>query len=187
MKYAFDIDKDNQWFCFLTDSCVPIVSSQKFKTLFIENHEKSILHCEKANWNVHFHKKANLRLFNEDYHLKNEPWFTLKREDVKRCIFFSIKYNKMYTLICNGGLANESIFAVILKVFEQLDKIKNEKTHIVDWSRMTKPTSPYLFKYGTQMDYQFVKNEIKKNKYAMFLRKVSPELPDQFIYHFLDK
>ena len=43
MSFAINHDIENQWFCFLTDSCVPIISPLKFRELFFENYSKSIV------------------------------------------------------------------------------------------------------------------------------------------------
>ena len=51
----------------------------------------------------------------------------------------------MFSLICKGGIANESIFAIILKYYDQLKYVINENTTIMDLSRMTSPTRPYIF------------------------------------------
>ena len=53
-------------------------------------------------------------LLKEDFHLANDPWFIIKREDVIRCINYSKVNSPIYTLICKGDVANESIFSIIL-------------------------------------------------------------------------
>jgi hypothetical protein len=50
---------------------------------------------------------------------------------------------------------------------------------------MTSATSPHLFKEGNTVDLLFIKNGIKKNKYAIFLRKISPEFPDDILNEFI--
>ena len=185
MDFAIKHDIENKWFCFLTESCVPIISPAKFRELFFENYNYSILKCNKAKWNVDFHRRSNLRFLSKDFHLENVPWFTLKREDVYRVISYSILNKKIYNMICNGGLANESIFAIILQSFYQLSQIKNENTHATDWSRMSSTTSPHLFKYGSKRDIDFIREFKKNNKYTMFLRKVDPLFPDDIILEFI--
>jgi hypothetical protein len=91
----------------------------------------------------------------------------------------------IFKLICNGGLANESIFAIILYSMGTIGDVVNEITHCVDWNRRSSPTSPYVFKYGTQEDVEYIGKFIKENKYTMFLRKVSPEFPDEILFTFL--
>ena len=185
MDFAMKHDTENMWFCLLTDSCVPIISPSHFRELFFENYKNSIIKCDKSDWNVDFHRKANLRLLDKQFHLKNDPWFVLKREDAYRVISYSIINKNIYNVICNGGLANESIFAIILQASYQLHNIKNARTHATDWSRMSSSTSPHLFKYGHKKDIDFIQNFLEKNKYTMFLRKVDPEFPDYIIRHFI--
>jgi hypothetical protein len=88
LSFAVNHDKNNQWFCLLTDSCCPIISPMRFKYLFYENYNKSIMTWKKAWWNVNFHKRANLALLPTELRLANDPWFVLCREDVQKIILF---------------------------------------------------------------------------------------------------
>jgi hypothetical protein len=113
----------------------------------------------------------------------------LKRENVQHIFnFVNIKPELLKT-ICDGGLANESLFAIILYYFGQLnsDNIIPAVTHITDWTRMTSSTSPHLFKDANDKDILFIDNELKKNKYAIFIRKMSPEFPDDLIKSYIYK
>jgi hypothetical protein len=138
-------------------------------------------------WNVYLQKRANLALLPKKYHLANDPYFVLKREDVKYCFQFTHSQSLLYKTICDGGLANESLFAIIFSVFNKLNKIKKGVTHITDWSKMTSPTSPYLFINGSHKDIQFIENNLQQHKYAMFIRKISPDFPDEIIFRFMNK
>jgi hypothetical protein len=191
MSYAYYHDKHNMWFCMLTDSCVPIISPQKFRNIFVQHYQSSIIKCIPAYWNINIHKRANLRYLKAEYHLANDPWFTLTRNHVQKIILFVAAKNGIYNQINNGGFANESIFAIILQTFKQLNNPLthiNEQTTITDWSRMTNSTSPYLFKQGSKQDIYFIEKQLKENKYALFLRKVDVSFPDEtlnnFIYNF---
>ena len=93
-----------------------------------------------------------------------------------------------------GGLANESMFAIILQTFNELtnpDKLINQSATVADWSRMSSPTSPHLFKTNSEENINIICNLLKENKYAMFLRKVDPAFPDealkQIIYNGLNE
>ena len=90
----------------------------------------------------------------------------------------------MVNLICNGGLANESIFAIILSFYKQLNPTHtiNAATHITDWSKMSSATSPYIFKTGNNDERSFIEAELTKNKYAIFVRKVAPEFIPPFAF-----
>ena len=186
LAHASHADTSNQWFCLLTDSCCPIVSPMRFRKLFFENYNKTIMNWKKAWWNIEFHKRANLALLPEGLRLANDPWFVLKKEDIRVIIqYFHLK-GDITTTICQGGLANESIFAIILEAYNELKNVVSSVTHITDWSRMTSTTSPHVFKEGNEQDIKFIENEMKEKKYQMFIRKVAPEFPDtileQYIY-----
>lgn len=188
LNYALSHDKSNQWFCLLTDSCCPIISPQKFRYLFYENYNKSIMSWRNAWWNVNFHKRSNLAQLPKEYHLGNEPWFVLKRENVFHIINFMSKNQDLTKLICSGGLANESLFAIILCCCKQLEPngpVISAITHLTDWDRMSSFTSPHLFKDANKIDIKFIDNGLDKNKYAMFIRKIAPEFPDDVLKNYI--
>ena len=192
LSYAFTRDLNNKWFCLLTDSCVPIISPQQFRNIFLSYCHASIIQCKPAYWNILIHQRANLRLLHQDYHLSNDPWFTLTRDHVHKCILFMVKKNDIYKTVCKGGLANESIFAIVLQTFKELTNpftLINISSTITDWTRMSNATSPHLFKNRNteilEQDKTFIDKELKKNKFALFLRKVSPDYPDDILLDFI--
>lgn len=189
MNFAIKHDINNQWFCMLTDSCCPIISPKKFRYLFFNYYNRTILSWKKPWWNINFHKRANLALLPEEVRLANDPWFVMKRENVLQCLNYVNVQQKTTQTICNGGLANESLFAVIMYAYSQLDGIKDAVicavTHTADWSRPTSTTSPHLFKEGNETDVQFINKSLKTDKYVMFMRKVAPEFPDTLLREFI--
>jgi len=189
MTYAFHHDKNNLWFCMLSDSCVPIISPAKFRELFFNHYQASIFKWKPAYWNINIHRRANLRLFKKEYWLANDPWFTLSRSHVHKCIIFMAAKNNIYKTVNEGGLANESIFAIMLQTFNELTNpnlLMNDVSTITDWSRMSSPTSPFLFKEGNEENINIIKKLLKENKYSIFLRKVDRSFPDQTIYDLMD-
>ncbi len=192
MEYAAKVDQgQNQWFCFLTESCCPIISPLQFRHLFERHKTSSILRWSKPWWNVHLHRRANLYLLPEAMRFGNDPWFTLSREAVYDCIMLLNSRVAMVKGICKGGLANESLFAILLYLSTKLHddrKVKNASTHIVDWTRQSSPTSPYLFQQKDDMekDWTFIQTQLKENPYAMFLRKVHADFPDDMIRRAMD-
>jgi hypothetical protein len=137
-----------------------------------------------AYWNTDFHKRANLKLLPSKYHLYNSPWFILTRNNVYDCLKF-ISYNKsIYDTICNGGLANESLFAIIFQFYNKLNSIYiiNQNTHLIDWSRMKSSTSPHLFELGNEIDIHFIKNNLNTE---IFIRKISNTFPDAIIRNYV--
>jgi len=188
MGFALTHDSDNNWFCMLTDSCCPIISPSKFRYLFYKNYNKSIMRWNPAWWNIDFHKRANLSKLPQEFHLGNDPWFTLKKEHILQVLTFANKKKDITKTICSGGLANESFFAIVLYSYKQLHlngPVISAGTHIIDWKRMTSTTSPHVFKKGDETDKKFIDSELNKNKYAMFIRKVSPEFPDEVLNHYI--
>ena len=184
LSYAYKHDKENVWFCLLTESCVPIIRHQTFRKLFFDHYQASIIKCKPAYWDIRIHRRANLRLLKEEYWLSNDPWFTLCRDHVNKCLLFLAICNDTYQQINSGGLANESLFAVILQTFKELtnsSRLINVSSTLADWSRMSSPTSPYLFKEASEENINIICNLLKENKYAMFLRKVHRDFPDETI------
>lgn len=190
LSYAYEHDKENVWFCLLTDSCIPVISPEKFRNMFLNHYQASIIKCKPAYWNITIHRRANLRLLKKEYWLANDPWFTLCRDHVNKCILFLMYKNDIYKQINSGGLANESMFAIILQTFNELTnsiRMINESATLCDWTRMSSPTSPYLFKEATEENINIICNLLKENKYTMFLRKVHKEFPDSVIKDIMHK
>jgi len=190
MTYAYEHDKENVWFCMLTDSCAPIISPEKFREMFFDHFQASIMSCKPAYWDIKLHRRANLRLLSKEYWLANDPWFTLCRNHVQKCLLFLTMKTKIYNQINKGGLANESMFAIILQTFGELtnpQRLINEASSLADWKRMSSPTSPYVFKEGTTENIEIISDLLKKNKYAMFLRKVDKSFPDSVLKELMYK
>jgi hypothetical protein len=185
LKYGIKADKENEWFCFLTEACVPIVSPSHFRRLFFENHSKSIMSWKKAWWNVWIMKRAELHLLPTEYHLANCPWFVLCKQDAEACIEFSQTSKKTYETICKGNVANESVFAIALKKQNRLEQVISAEVTATDWTRMMSPTSPYLFTKGDETDKTFIDSFLENNPYTLFLRKVDPRFPDSFLREYI--
>jgi hypothetical protein len=93
--------------------------------------------------------------------LGHDPWFILKRNDVYRCVTYSRKNKKLANVI-------------------------NQPSHIVDWSNPSSATSPYLFSSGSEKEMIFIKESLRKNKYSLFLRKISQKFPDSVLYQLIE-
>jgi hypothetical protein len=190
MKFALQHDNNNLWFCMLTDACCPIISPKKFRYLFYKYYNKSIISCKPAWWNIDMHKRANLSLLPEELRLANDPWFIMNKENVLQCLYFVNNQQKLTSTICNGGLANESLFAIILYAYNQLENSKNKNvisatTHITDWYRMSSSTSPHLFIDANEMDIKFIDDALKNEKFVVFIRKISSEFPDEILKYYI--
>lgn len=150
LSFAFNHDTQNQWFCMLTDTCVPIITPAQFRSRFLALHSKSIVRCFRAHWNLVLHQRANLRLLKPEYWLGNDPWFTLCRKHVHQCMIFMAMKNSIYNIVNAGGLANESLFAIVLQTFHEYGNASrhiNLSSTLCDWERMSSPTSPYYFSF----------------------------------------
>jgi hypothetical protein len=169
---------DNQWFCFLTDSCCPIISPHEFKKQFYKNYNKSIMKYDVISWNPLFINRANLKYIHSKYHLCNNPWFTLCREHAMKCKIFYLQKFSLYSLISKGDVANESIFAIIL---HKEENIINRESYIVDWKRMESPTSPYTFRDKYLIRDSLLIENSKKEENIMFIRKIGKEFPDEIL------
>jgi hypothetical protein len=189
MSFAFSHDQNNEWFCLLTDSCCPIISPKKFRYLFYKYYTKSIFSWKNAWWNTKFHKRANLDKIHQNLRLANDPWFVLKREHVQYCIRYINQKNNLVKTVCSGGLANESLFAIILYIFGQLNNnsLICSPSHIVDWYRMTSSTSPHVFTEGNTQDKKFIEQSLKENTNIMFIRKISQDFPDDVLKSYIYK
>jgi hypothetical protein len=188
MRFALNHDIDNNWFCILTDSCCPIISPKKFRYLFYNNYKKSIMSWKPAWWNPSFCNRANLHLLPKEFHLGNDPWFVVNKEHILQILTFVNNKRDITKTICSGNIANESLFAIILYSYRQLDlkgPVISAATHITDWSRMTSATSPHIFKEANERDIKFIDSELNKNTYAMFIRKVAPEFPNDILKQYI--
>lgn len=192
MNFAFNQDNQNKWFCLLTDACCPIISPKRLRYLFYKYNNKSIFSWKNAWWNPEFHKRANLSKLPKELWLANDPWFVLTRENVKQIFQFINTQQNITQTICSGGLANESLFAIIFYFFKELGDTTNKNSHIIcspshlaDWKRMSSSTSPHIFKDGNEYDIKFLDKELDKNNFSIFVRKISPEFPDEIIRHYI--
>jgi len=189
LSFALKHDAENKWFCMLTDSCCPIISPTQFRELFYKQSETSIFSWSKAWWNPDFHKRANLAKISKDLWLGNDPWFVLTKENVKQVLYFVSTRKPLTKIICDGGLANESLFAIIFKINNELDNGKNRihssASHLADWSRPSSASSPHVFREGNAADINFLDKELERNPYAMFVRKIAIEFPDSILKHYI--
>jgi hypothetical protein len=157
--------------------------------LFYKQNETSIFSWSKASWNPDFHKRANLAKISRDLWLANDPWFVITKENVKQVLYFVSTQKTLTKIICDGGLANESLFAIIFKIYKELDNGKNRincsVSHLTDWGRQSSATSPHVFRDGNAADINFLDKELERNPYAMFVRKVAIEFPDSILKHYI--
>jgi hypothetical protein len=189
LEFASQHDVSNKWFCMVTDACCPIISPDRFRTMFFENNNVSLFSWKQAWWNTMFHKRGNLAKLPKELWLANDPWFVLTKENVKQVLHFVEHQKDITYTICNGGIANETLFAVIFKMYNELSNpkahIKCVVSHLTDWSRQSSPTSPHIFKEANDTNIQFIERELERNKYGIFIRKIAPEFPDDVLKYYI--
>jgi len=187
-EFALRHDPSNAWFCMLTDSCCPIVSPKRFRHLFFQYHARSLVSWKPAWWNPHFHQRANLAKLPTELWLANDPWFVFTKRHVCKTLHFVQSQSAITRTVCAGGFANESLFAIILKLCGELPCVECVVTHLTDWGRRSSTTSPHVFQSANEQDLEFLERELERNPCALFLRKVAPEFPDdvlrRYIYEF---
>jgi hypothetical protein len=152
--------------------------------MFFNYYNKTLLSWKRAWWNIRFHKRANLQYLPSELHLGNDPWFIMKRENVLQTMQFVKTQQPIVKTVCDGGLANESLFAIIMCACKELESngsVISAVTHLTDWARMSSFTSPHTFKDANSVDIKFIDTELEKNKYALFIRKMAPEFPDDIL------
>lgn len=183
MFYARSHDVNNQWFCMLTDSCVPILSPLAFRKLFLAHYGKSIIRVRAPYWNIYKHTRGNLNKLPKHLQLTNDPWFIFSRYHVNLTEQFLSSFHKVYNIINGGGIANESLFAIVLQTYNQVNHPKthlNEVSTIADWSRMASATSPFMFKNKEVMkEMHIIQKLMQQTPEAMFLRKVHFSFPKE--------
>lgn len=199
LQHAYHENKENQWFIFVTETCVPIIPFSQFEKLFQEHQHQSILKWKKCIWNK-FVSCGNGHKLPYFLHIKHDPWFLLTRKHVEKVFhFISLPSNhSLYQMICQGIIANEMLYTVILyPIITKQGKWNtiqnNEKENICescsgcDWKRRTSPTSPHLFhnKSNHKEDILFIQQYVQTNPYAMFLRKVDASFPDSLLQQYL--
>jgi hypothetical protein len=192
MQFAMNHDTQNKWFCMLTDSCCPIISPKKFRYLFYKEYNHSLFSWKPAWWNPYYHQRGNLAKLPKELWLANDPWFVLTRANVNQILHFIVNQKTITETICGGGLANETLFAVIFKFYKELEdnsKIPSHincvVSHIADWNRRSSTTSPHVFKDANEADINFIDKEIERNNYACFIRKIATEFPDEILRYYI--
>lgn len=179
-------DEANQWFIYLTDFDVPIISPRRFRYLFLNYHDRTFMGWKPAWWNVAKECRANLQAVAERLRLANSPWFTMSREHARAVLKFIRTNSALAETVFNGIVANESFFALALEHQGLLKDVVPVDTHLSDWSRVSSATSPHKFEIsGDPRDRAFIEDGLAANPMAMFLRKVMATFPDATLQKYI--
>jgi hypothetical protein len=189
MMFALKHDQTNEWFCFLTETCCPLVSPQYFRQMFFKHNKQTIMQWRPAWWNMSFHKRANLALLPKYLQLANDPYFIFNRTDAVGFLQIFHAQPDFMRIICEGGIANESLFAITLNIRSSLSAVISEATHVTDWDRMTSATSPHLFhaEGDLNQDQKFLESQTNERKFKFFVRKIATNYPDDILRYFMYK
>jgi hypothetical protein len=184
LKYALDNSNDS-WFINLSETTIPMVSPSKFKKMFNNYKNKTILQYKKIWWDPRFQDRGNSLKFPPKARLGNSEWCSICNEDM-RVICYMWKNTNIINTIMKKPHADESIFSVSLYIGNRFKNTINAFNTLMDWERDLEASSPYTFKYPyTEYDKKFIEEFLKKNKYVMFMRKVDSTFPDKIIYSWL--
>lgn len=206
LRFSLMHDVQNTWFVFLTDTCVPIVAASQFWDRFQQYSDFSVLRHSPPWWNVNFHRRANLRLIPADLRFGHDPWFLLTRVDVfSICHTLQLAYHRqeynqskqqqlvrLIQTVLSGGLANESIFALLLQIGNGRKHVISASTHYANFARSKSTTSPYLYQ-NTESDIAYFQSDIKyihhqrhqpNNSFLFlfFFRKIHSSFPSFLLF-----
>ena len=177
------------WYSTHTETCVPMVSPEKFIDTFNRRKQHSLMSYTNAWWTPGrgwpTNKRANLHLLPPAMHLVHSAWCIFCHEDLSQMVGLS-KTDKtvgqVLNILVRGHVADESYAAVLLLLINNLKNVINQPTTLVDWKRTKNGNNPHTFVEWTPRDETSVCNIRKnvKNEY-MFMRKVGPAFPDHVL------
>ena len=173
------------WYSSHTETCVPMVSPEKFIDIFNKYKQRSFISHSKAWWNPLKVNRANLHLLPPAMHLVHSAWCIFCHEDLYQMINLPKTDERMkYVLntVTHGHVADESYAAILLLIINNLKNVTNRPTTLVDWKRTPNGNNPYTFIDWTAEDKTVVRNIRRntKNEY-MFMRKIGHTFPDHIL------
>jgi hypothetical protein len=173
------------WYSSHTETCVPMVSPEKFIDVFNKHKQNSFVSYCKAWWNPLKVKRANLHLLSPEMHLAHSSWCIFCHEDLHQIVNLpktDERIKHVLNTVILGHVADESYAAIMLLVINNLKNVINEPTTLVDWKRTPNGNNPHTFISWTVEDETIVRNirRNSKNNY-MFMRKVGPTFPDHIL------
>ena len=174
-----------EWYTLHSDTCVPMVSPEKFVEIFNKHKQHSFVSYEKIWWNPKIVNRANLRMLPPQMHLVHSQWCIFCHEDLSQMVNLS-KTNEQIkntlAIVSSGHTADESYAAILLFNINRLKNVIKKQTTLVDWKRTPNGNNPYRFDGWSIYDVESVREirKTKANEY-MFMRKVAPAFPDDVL------
>jgi hypothetical protein len=174
-----------EWYTLHSETCVPMVSPERFVEIFNEYKKHSFISYDNIWWNPFFTKRANLQMFPKEMQFVHSQWCIFCHEDLSQMVVLSKtneRINKMLGMLMSGHTADESYAAVILFNINRLKNVIKKKTTLVDWKRTPNGNNPYKFDTWSKPDEESVREnrETNANEY-MFMRKVGASFPDSVL------
>lgn len=166
------------WYTFHSESCIPLISPQKFIEYYNTYKNNTLMSYCKIWWDPKKMNRANLHLFPEELHYANQEWVVLCREDLESLINLSENNKELTYKIISGPGADESLVSVFLKITNNFINTINTQTTLVDWERTPNGNNPHTFIEWTEKDIEIVEKNKKKHKDLLFLRKIGDIFPD---------
>jgi hypothetical protein len=175
----------SEWYTLHSESCVPMVSPERFVEIFNKYKQKSFISYDKIWWDPKIVNRANLHMLPPHMHLAHSQWCIFCHEDLSQMVNLSKtneKIKHMLSTIMRGHAGEESYAAVLLLNINMLKNVMNKKTTLVDWKRTPNGNNPYKFEAWTFDDAKSVWENRKTNPNEyMFMRKVGPAFPDDVL------
>lgn len=174
------------WYTFHSESCVPMVTPEKFIEQFHALKTQTILSYCRAWWkpsNNRPNNRANLYLLPSEYHWAHPQWSILCHADLIQIIQLTQADPAFTKILLTGHAAEESFLAVFLYKINNFQNVLNKATTLVDWKRTPNGNNPYTFMDWTDADQTAVAElsaDTSKNAY-FFLRKVGSTFPDKVL------
>lgn len=178
-----------EWYTLHSESCVPMVSPERFVEIFNTHKQKSFIPYDKIWWNTKIVKRANLHMFPSQMHLVHSQWCIFCHDDLSQMVILSKTNEQIKTaldILKSGHVADESYAAVLLFMINRLKNVIKKPITLVDWKRTPNGNNPYKFETWAHDDIESVRiiRKTNPNEY-MFMRKVGSAFPDDVLRRYM--
>jgi hypothetical protein len=174
-----------EWYTLHSESCVPMVSPERFIEIFNKHKQRSFISYDKIWWDPKQVNRANLHMFPPQMHLVHPQWCIFCHEDVSQMVNLSKtneQIKRALSVLMRGNTADESYAVVLLIMINRLKNVINKQTTLADWKRTPNGNNPYTFNTWTLHDMESVREiRMTKANEHMFMRKVGPAFPDDVL------
>jgi len=173
------------WYTLHSESCVPLVTPERFIEQFQQFKAHTFLRYGKAWWTPTPvpNDRANLHLLPTEYHWAHPQWSILCHEDLAQVVALAAAdENQLTSTLLKGHAAEESFLAIFLYKINNFKNVIKKATTLVDWARSPGGGSPYTFHEWTAEDEKVVAAlRAEKDQDYLFMRKIGPTFPDEVL------